>query len=187
MPPFRNIRLVGPWLRGAFNDGRTRLFGKFAEPNAPAVHFEWTPHWNDTARLLVEAVEVERLNEPDPGPGRIRHRFLQQFADVCREIIVNYADFESCERVRGQIVKIYKVDSPERLMISIDRGDGDGHYGGDPFQVGSYDLDMPLTAAQIRWLVMDGSTFNCLLWNNRIVDISGMKTDEEIASSRRRW
>lgn len=167
--PFYNLKLLRGWLRGSFRDGRVRLYGEFRDAANASPTYEWTPAWNDTARMLVEAVEVERLNEG--GNDKSRHRFLEQFADVCREIIVKYANFSSAKMVNGSASVIERKDDPERLAVTIDVDGGSWV---------THDLDVALTERQIMWLIKSERQLKFFLWNDRIVDVIGLLADDDI-------
>src|SRR4030067_296545 len=88
---------------GTFRDGRSRLFMEFSETKEQDYgEFQWTPAWDDVSELMVQAVEVERLNKPGST-------YLEEFASVCTQVVTKYAPAERVKIMGGRCTE-YWID-----------------------------------------------------------------------------
>ena len=145
-----------------FSSGDSRLFVEFADTKGQAQgDLQWTPAWNDVSQLIVKAVEVERQNKPGST-------YLEQFADVCSQVVTKYAPAEHVKIMGGRCTE-YWVDSENAKVfvrvlyreitdrvVWISRED-------------VWELSVPVNEEELRALI--GNDSRWLVWNGKVVEI----------------
>lgn len=147
---------------GSFKDGCARLFVEFARNKGQTEgDLEWTPRWNDVTELMVAAVEVERRNKPGST-------YLEQFADVCSEVVTKYAPASHVEILGGKCVE-YWVDSTEsKVFIRVLVREVTDRPGWIADQV-KWELSIPVSEERLKSLINKDVLW--LVWNEKVIEI----------------
>ncbi len=145
-----------------FASGDSRLFVEFADTKGQERgELQWTPVWHDVGQLKVKAVEVERQNKPGST-------YLEQFANVCSEVVTKYAPVEHAKIMGGRCTE-YRVDrETSKVYITVfyrEVTDRIGWIAG----VVEWELAIPVTEEKLRALIGNDSLW--LIWNGKVVEI----------------
>jgi hypothetical protein len=147
---------------GTFRDGRSRLFMEFADTkDQDCGEFQWTPAWDDVSELIVQAVEVERLNKPGST-------YLEEFASVCAQVVTKYAPAEHVKIMGGRCTEYWLDHAKSKTFIRVlyrEVTDRVGWIVGEEV----WELAVPITEEKLRTLVGNDSLW--LIWNGKVVEI----------------
>ena len=145
-----------------FADGRSRLFIEFADTRGQEQGgLQWTPVWSDVSQLMVKAVEVERLNKSGST-------YLEQFADVCSEVVTNYAPAEHVKIMGGRCTEYWVDHENSKVFVRVlyrEITDRVGWIVGEDV----WELVVPLSEEALRMLIDNDSRW--LVWNGKVVEI----------------
>jgi len=147
---------------GTFSDGRSRLFVEFADTKEQLQgDLQWTPAWDDVSQLIVKAVEVERQNKPGST-------YLEQFADVCSEVVTKYAPAEHVKIMGGRCTEYWVDRENSKVFVRVlyrEVSDRVGWIAGEDV----WELAAPVSEEELKALIGKDSMW--LVWNGKVVEI----------------
>ena len=153
--------------RGKFGrTGDVRLYVEFSSTKGGPAEWEWSPHWltpeQGVTDLLREAVRVERENRPDSS-------YLNEFANLARDIIIEHAPPAQIRRFKGD-------------LLDYDHGDGkaptvriqEKTWTGTKWWIddaSTWEVGVPFTTEVLRELAMNGDKLEWITWDGKIIDV----------------
>lgn len=147
---------------GSFADGRARLFVEFADTKEKVQgDLQWTSAWDDVSNLMVKAVEVERRNKPGS-------MYLEQFANVCSEVVVKYAPVEHVEIKSGRCIEYWVDSATSKTFVRVlyrEISDRPGWIAGED----TWELSIPISEDKLRNLI--DRDVRWVVWNGRVIEI----------------
>jgi hypothetical protein len=147
---------------GTFSDGRSRLFVEFADTKEQSKgDLQWTPAWDDVSQLMVKAVEVERQNKPGST-------YLEQFADVCSEVVTKYAPAERVQLLGGRCTEYWVDRENSKVFIRVLYREITDRVGWIVGEV-VWELVVPVNEEKLKTLI--GSDSKWIVWNGKVVEI----------------
>jgi hypothetical protein len=145
-----------------FSSGDSRLFVELAETKGQERGgFQWTPIWHDVCQLIIKAVEVERNNKP----GSV---YLEEFADVCSEVVTKYAPAEHVIIKGGRCIEYWVDRDSSKVFIRVlfrEITDRIGWIAGEEV----WELAVPVSEEKLKSLINNDSQW--LVWNGKVIDI----------------
>ena len=145
-----------------FSSGDSRLFVEFTDTKGQEHgELQWTPAWHDVGQLMVKAVEVERLNKP----GSI---YLEQFADICSEVVTKYAPAEHVKIMGGRCTEYWVDHTDSKTYVRVlyrEITDRVGWIAGEDV----WELAVPVNEEKLMSLI--GNDSRWLIWNEKVVEI----------------
>ena len=147
---------------GSFIDGRDRLFVEFADAKEKRQgDLQWTPAWDDVRDLMVKAVEVERQNKP----GSV---YLEQFANVCSEVVVKYAPADHVMVKGGRCIEYWVDSKSSKTFVRVlyrEISDRPGWIAGEDV----WELSIPISEDRLRNLI--DRDVRWVVWNGGVIEI----------------
>ncbi len=146
-----------------FSSGDSRLFIEFSDvKRKERGELQWTPVWHDVSQLMVQAVEVERKNKPGST-------YLEQFANVCTEVVTKYAPAEHAKIMGGRCTEYWVDHENTKVFVRVlsrEITDRIGWIASEEV----WELAVPLSEEKLRKLINKDSSW--LIWNGKVIEIN---------------
>lgn len=147
---------------GSFADGHARLFVEFTDTKGQVQgDLQWTPAWDGVRELMVKAVEVERRNKPGS-------EYLEQFANVCSEVVVKYAPAQHVSILGGRCVEYWVDSTTSKAFVKVlyrELSDRPGWIAGED----NWELSIPVSEDRLRSLI--GRDVRWVVWDGKVIEI----------------
>lgn len=147
---------------GSFADSRARLFVEFADTKGQLLgDLQWTPSWDDVSDLMVKAVEVERRN-------KLGSMYLEQFANVCSEVVVKYAPAHHVKIMGGRCVEYWVDSTTFKAFVRVlyrEISDRPGWIAGEDV----WELSVPVSEDRLRDLI--NRDVGWVVWDEKVIEI----------------